>query len=83
MVMGAVFYHYNQRRIIRWLLVIFLGVNFLLWTAHIIDKCVDIPSGVLVVLSGGMQMYLLLVLFNLVVICRLPTSQQLTLPNTN
>lgn len=68
MVIGAVFYHYNQRRIIHWLLIAFLGGNFLLWMINMIDKCVDIPSGLLVVVFGTMQMYLLLALPNIIVL---------------
>ena len=58
MVMGAVFYHFNQRRVIRWLLVIFLGGNFLLWTTYLIGICFDCPGGVIIGLFMGVMIYL-------------------------
>lgn len=39
LVLGAVFLHYNRRRIVHWLLVAFLAGNFLLWSTGIVLIC--------------------------------------------
>ena len=43
LILGAIFLHYNQRTFVRWLLILFLAGNLLLWSVWVIHNCLDEP----------------------------------------